>query len=319
MTRDRSTQLAFAGIVLLGGLNVIAVKFGNVELPPFWAAALRMLIAAVVLFAIVAIRRIPLPRGRALLGSVLYGTLSFGVFMGAMYWGLVTTPAGLAMIILAIVPLLTLFLAVAHGLERFRLASLIGSLVALVGIALIALERLDPAQAMPIAGVAVIAVASLANAETNVLVKLLPRSHPLTNNATAIGVGALILFGVSAAFGEPWTIPQQPQALLSLAYLAVVGSVGLFTLFLLVIERWSASATSYALLPMPIVSVVAAALLLGEPITPMLVVGGALVLGGVYLGAFVSSHRLWLPGWPRALAAHRAATEPPAPAVPNCP
>ena len=76
----------------------------------------------------------------------------------------------------------------------------------------------------------------------------------------------------------------------------VVGSVVVFTLFLFVISRWTASATSYSMLLMPLVAVVVAALRLGEPITPAVVAGGALVLIGVYLGAFAPSLARPLPG-----------------------
>jgi drug/metabolite transporter (DMT)-like permease len=57
-------------------------------------------------------------------------------------------------------------------------------------------------------------------------------------------------------------------------------------LFLFVIERWTASATSYVLLLMPLVTLAAAAVLLGEEVTPLALVGGLLVLLGVYVGTF---------------------------------
>ena len=46
---------------------------------------------------------------------------------------------------------------------------------------------------------------------------------------------------------------------------------------------------------MPLVAVVAAAIVVGEPITPLLIIGGALVLAGVYLGAFNATPRRPLP------------------------
>ena len=57
----------------------------------------------------------------------------FGVaaFLALMYWALQTTPAGFAMVILAVVPLMTLLFAAAHGLEPLRAIGVVGSLVAL--------------------------------------------------------------------------------------------------------------------------------------------------------------------------------------------
>jgi drug/metabolite transporter (DMT)-like permease len=70
----------------------------------------------------------------------------------------------------------------------------------------------------------------------------------------------------------------------SLLYLVLIGSVGLFMLTLYVLARWSASATAYATLAMPLVTVVVAAAVLGESVGPLFVVGAGLVLVGVYVG-----------------------------------
>ncbi|HUF85283.1 MAG TPA: DMT family transporter, partial [Acidimicrobiia bacterium] len=63
-------------------------------------------------------------------------------------------------------------------------------------------------------------------------------------------------------------------------------SVALFALYLFALARWTASAMSYVTLLFPMATVVLAVLLLGEEVTPALLFGGAVVLGGVYVGAF---------------------------------
>jgi drug/metabolite transporter (DMT)-like permease len=311
---DRGTLIAFAAIVLIGGMNAVGIKYSNAELAPFWGAALRFGLAALILGAIVVYRRLPAPRGKALVGSVLYGLLNFGVSYAAAYWGLQTAPAAMAMIVLALVPLLTLFLAVLHGLERFRAKGALGAIVALAGIAIIFGDGLsaDPALLLPIIA---FFIGALAIAETNVIVKLLPRSHPVVNNSLAMAVGAALLLVISLVAGEPMALPSQPVAIAAVAYLVLVGSIALFMLFLYVIERWTASSTSYTLLIMPLVTLVGGAALLGEEIRPIAVVGGALVLLGVYVGAFNPSLRWPLPGLLRRRPA--VATEPAAPTLEN--
>jgi drug/metabolite transporter (DMT)-like permease len=61
----------------------------------------------------------------------------------------------------------------------------------------------------------------------------------------------------------------------------------MFGLFVFTLQRWTASAVSYATLLMPLVTVVLAALLTEERVTPSFVLGGAVILGGVYVGAFL--------------------------------
>jgi drug/metabolite transporter (DMT)-like permease len=309
--------VAFAFVVVFGGLNAIAVKFTLTELAPFWSAALRVLMAAAIFVAWMLVRRLQLPRGRALTGSVLYGLLNFSAFLGLMYWALQTTPAAFAMVILAVVPLLTLLFAAVHRLEKLRLIGVAGALVALGGIGLIASERIGNHTA-DLAGLVAIGLAAAAMAETNVVVKLFPRPHPIVNNAVGTMVGGLVLLALAILAGEPLTVPQQAQTWAALAYVVGPGTVALFVFFLIVIARWSASATSYALLLMPLVASIGAAILLGERITPVFLIGGGLVLAGVYIGAFAPSLSRPLPG----LLPHRQAAlsgGPPEQQVPPCP
>jgi drug/metabolite transporter (DMT)-like permease len=65
------------------------------------------------------------------------------------------------------------------------------------------------------------------------------------------------------------------------------GSVVMFALFVFTLQRWTASAVSYVTLLMPLVTVALAAVLTQERITPSFVLGGAVILAGVYVGAFL--------------------------------
>lgn len=320
-TPGRATLLAFVGIVLLGGVNGTAIRVGNAELDPFWNATLRFGVASIVLFVVAGAWRLTLPRGRALLGSVIYGVLSFGVTFALINWALVSTPAGLAQVILALVPLLTLLLASAQGAERFRPQGAVGSLISLGGVALVFGERLGGA--VPLLSMLAVLLGAVSIAEANVVAKRLPACHPVVNNAIGMGVGALLLLVLTFVTGQRMTLPVRLETVVAVAYLALVGSVVVFTLYLIVIRRWSASATSYALLLMPLVSILAAAIVLNEPVTPLLLIGGVLVLAGVYVGAFAPSMAVPLPGLFRRPTLAPAVTHrtggPPEMSTPSCP
>ena len=260
----------------------------------------------------------PLPRGRELVGSALYGLLAFGVTFSLINWGLVEAPAGLAQVLLALVPLLTLLLAVVQRLERFRLQSLLGSMLAIAGVGLVFADQVG--SSIPILSMGAILLGAVSIAEGNVVAKRLPHGNPVGHNAVGMAAGALVLVVLSIVIGEPRVLPSQLPTILSLGYLVVIGSVVVFTLYLHVITRWTASATSYSLLLMPLVSVIAAAVLLGEPITVSLIGGAGLVIVGVYIGAFAPSLRRPLPGlFTRPGAASAVEDGPPALSTPNCP
>ena len=76
------------------------------------------------------------------------------------------------------------------------------------------------------------------------------------------------------------------QVWLAVTYLILGGSVIMFYLFVFLLKRWAASATSYAILLFPIVATVLAALLAGETVTPLFIVGAVIVMAGVWFGAF---------------------------------
>lgn len=286
---DRATLFAFIGVVVLGGLNGVGVAIVNEEIAPLWGAALRFGSASVLLFAIGAARRIGLPRGSALAGSLAYGVLYFGIGFGLIHWALVDAPPGMTQVVLAVVPLAALLLAVAHRTEPLRWQGLAGALLAVVGVAFVFGERLGTA----LAGVVLLAIlgGALGIAEGTVVAKRLPGSHPVPGNAIAMAVGALLLVVASSVLAEPWTLLESAGAWLWFAYLVIIGSVVVFVLFLHVVSRWSASATSYVWPLLPLVAIPFSAVVTREPVTPRLLVGGMLVLVGVYLGAFAPASR----------------------------
>ena len=291
MTRarpDRTTLAAYAVMTAIAGSNFVAVRFSNEELPPFWGATLRFAIACALFFAVMRWRRATLPRGRALAGVAVYGALGFGAFYALMYWALVSVPAGLASVLVALVPLLTFFFAIAHGLETFRLRGLAGTLIAVAGIAVVFAEQLggavDAAALLACIGAAACA------AESTVLAKLFPRVDPAATNAIGILAGLAILAPLSIIAGEVWAMPQRIDTMLAVGYLVTIGSVGMFALFLYVLRRWTATATSYLLVVSPLVTVAVASLLAGERITFQFALGGALVGLGVYVGALSAAN-----------------------------
>ncbi|MEX2045993.1 MAG: EamA family transporter [Chloroflexota bacterium] len=286
MTRARPepmTLAAFAVMSVIAGSNFVAVRFSNQELPPFWGATLRFAIACALFFGIMWWRHAALPRRRALAGVALYGALGFGAFYALMYWALVTVPAALASVLVALVPLLTFFLAIAHGLERFRLRGLVGALVAAAGVAVVFAEQLGGAAEL-MALLACIA-AAVCVAESGVVAKLFPRVDPAATNAVGMLAGLAILAPLSLVAGETWTPPQRMDTIVAVLYLVTIGSVGLFALFLFVLRRWTATATSYLLVVSPLVTVAVAAVLAGERVSAQFVVGALLVGAGVYVGA----------------------------------
>ena len=277
------TIAAFAMAVTLGSGNFIAVRFSNRQLPPFWGAGLRFGLAALLMVVVALALRLVWPRGRLLAYTVAYGLFGFAAFYALMYWALVRVTAGTATIVMAIVPLMTLLLAVMQGYERLHPRAALGALLALAGIAWMAL---GPGRGdIPVGALVAMVGASVCAAQSLILGKRISANHPATTNAVGMTVGTVVLLAISAALGESWTIPVGAEALWAIAYLVTFGSIGLFALMLLVVRRWTASASSYAFVLFPVVTLALGAWLADEPVTGRAIVGAVLVMLGVWFGA----------------------------------
>lgn len=283
MRPDRVTLAAFVGFVLIAGAVSVAIRLGSFELPPFWAATLRYAMAVAVFAGLAIALRIPFPRGTNLLGALLF-SLTFVVSTALLYVGVSGSSASMGAVAFAVTPLATLALAAVIGLERFTLRGGAGAFIAAAGIVVVVGDQLGAA--VPVPSLLALGGAMLFSAVTAVVIKRVPPGHPITANAVG-GVFVLpILLALSLLAHESWDLPSRPETWLALAFLVVFGTVLLFPLALFIIGRWTASGYAYTNLFKPLAGVALAAIILSEPIRLTFVIGGALVLVGVWIGAF---------------------------------
>jgi drug/metabolite transporter (DMT)-like permease len=285
---DRATLAAFCALVVLVGANFVAIRFSNRELAPFWGAGTRFAVAAILFMAILVARRIALPRGTALAGALLFGVLNIAAFFALSYWGLVRVPAGQGAVVGALLPLVTLFLAVAHGMERLGWRAAAGAVLAIVGVVVVSGQQVRGE--VPLVSLLALLAAVVCGAEATIIAKWFPPTNPAATNAVATTVGAVLLLALSVVSGEPQVLPLQGATWAAIAYLVSIGTVGVFLLFLFVLRRWQASAVAYLFVLAPFVSVALAAALLGEGVTPLSAVGAALVLGGIYVATLAPGY-----------------------------
>jgi drug/metabolite transporter (DMT)-like permease len=201
-----------------------------------------------------------------------------------MYWALLTVPSGMAAVVFAILPLLTLLIASVIGLERLTRRGLLGAGLVIAGLAVAFGEQLRAD--VPLAGLLAVFLAVLGAAISTVVVKRFPRSHPISTNMVAMGIGAALLIGTSLVARESWVLPRLASTWTAVGYLTISAIVA-FVLFVWILSRWDASSVNYSSVLQPLVTVVAASFLVGERVTPIFLAGAALVLAGTYVGALL--------------------------------
>lgn len=304
---NRTGAAALACAVLAGG-NAVCIRVSNRELSALWGAGLRFCLAGAVLLALVQIRKVAWPEGRALVGAVLFGLLNFAGAFALGYYGLVHIEAGVGGAILALVPLATLLFAVAHGQETVRPHAVVGGVLAVIGVA--AISQASLGKAVPLRSVLALLASVACFAEAAVLVRRFPPVHPLAMNAVGMTLAGAVLVAGAVAIGDPIALPRHASTWMALAYLVPIGSIAVFQLYVTVLRRWPASRAVYIDVVIPVVTVVLSAVILDERIGPELAGGGLLILLGVYLGAVRPMTGTRLPSsrvsGPERLAGYRA-------------
>jgi drug/metabolite transporter (DMT)-like permease len=267
---DRNILAFFAGFIILIGGGPVAVRIGYAELAPFWLALARFGFGAAIFWVLALFK---------------YGALGVGISMVLMGWGLVETPASLASILMALVPLMTVLLSAFQRVEPFSGRGLLGSLIAVAGITFAVGGAASTDISLPHVGAIILGTGFLA--QSGVVIKRFPSNPPIMTNAIAMTVGAIILTIASLVTGESWVIPSLPSTWAAFGYLVVFVTVIAFMFYLQVLNNWSASGTSYGFVLIPLVTVIVAAVLANEQITINFLIGSVLVLVGVLVGALL--------------------------------
>ncbi len=284
----RRVLAAFVAFILVGGGAAVAIRITYGEMAPFWSSASRFGVAALAFWVLVAVRRLSLPKGRALVGAVLFGLFTVGLAFALIGWGLTETPASVYQVLMALIPLVTLFLSYFQGVEAITSRGIAGSILAAAGIA-VTVAGID-GSTISLPHIAAILAAAVFVAEGGVVIKKFPPNPPVVTNAIAMTTGALVLAAVSIIRGEAWALPTETDTWVAFAYLVVMVTFVAFLLYMFVLEEWTASGASYGFVLIPLVTVVVAATVAGEKITGGFLTGTALVLAGVYVGALMPTH-----------------------------
>jgi drug/metabolite transporter (DMT)-like permease len=280
--RDR---LLAALVAVLWGGNFLAIDVGLDHFPPLFLAALRFAVIAVPTVLLVPRPQVPL---RWLLGYGLgFGTLQFVFLFVAMDTGM---PTGLASLVLQASAPFTVLLGAALLRERLGARRAAGIGLAVLGLAAIAIARAQSATLLP---VLLTLCGALGWALGNLASRLARPPEPLHFTLWMSLVPPLPLLAMSWAVEGPvagWdalcaaVTPAGLPGLLALAYLAVLATVVGGGIWTVLMRRHPAGVVAPYSLLVPVVGMGLAAAVLGERPSPLELVAGVVIIGGVLLG-----------------------------------
>ena len=285
--RARLVWLLLCGI---WGSTWLFIKVGLNDLPPLSFAAIRFVVASSILWVIVLLRRVPLPRRQSdwlLLAGT--GVLGFTINYGLIFWGEQYISSGLAALLQSTIPAFGLLLAHLHlPAERMTPVKVIGVLFGVAGVGVIFSNQLSFAGPRAFAGCVAIVISAAGAAYSNVLIKARGgKFEPTAIAATQMSFGLIpiLLIGLLVE-GNPTHFRWTGIAIFSLLYLAVVGSVVAFILYYWLVQHMDVTKTMLIALVTPVTAVLVGMIVLDEKMNWRTLAGGALIISGIGLIVF---------------------------------
>ncbi|MDT2004470.1 EamA family transporter [Rhodococcus opacus] len=277
-SRDRLLGLT---VVVLWGLNFLAIRAGLDHFPPFFFAALRFFVIAIPVILFVPRPQVPLK------WLLVYG-LGFGVGQFAfLFWGMhVGMPTGLASLVLQSSAPFTVVLGAVLLRERLRPAQVGGLLMAMAGMALIGWDRAQHAALLP---VALTLLAGLSWAVGNIGNRKAASDQPMRLMLWMCVIPPLPMLVLSFVVEGPaagWDSLTSslhgngPLALGGLAYIVILGTIAGSGLWTALLSRYPAGMVAPFSLLVPIVGIGASWLVLHEEPSVLSLIGGAVVIAG---------------------------------------
>lgn len=290
MTEQR-TRLAviaaFVALCLIWSSTWLAIKLGLRDLPPISFVAIRFIIAVAVLLAI-SIGRVPLlPRDRGDFKILAWtGVLMFAINYALLFWAELYVSSGLSAVLQATIPIFGMVFA--HFVipsEPLRAPRIAGAVLAIGGVAVICSRLLDFGGLLAFWGGVGIVFGAAGAAFSNVLLKARAiRLAPAMIAAWQMifGIVPLVVAGLWLE-GNPLHFHWTPRALFCLFYLAIPGSALAFLLLYWLLPRMSVTNLQTISFITPPGAVLFGWLLGGESFSLWSLLGGALILAGVWM------------------------------------
>lgn len=263
-------------VPLLWGYQFVAIKVGVAEFPPLFFLALRFLAIALVLVPFV--KRPMREQLRPIAGiSIFLGGLNFGLF----YVGLGLGSGSMSAVAYQLATPFTVLLAWPLLSERPSLTTCAGVLLAFVGVVVLAAEPGLSTNWLPLL---LVVGAALAFAVSNVLTKRYGPFDPLMlmGWSSLFTVPQVMLMSLLLEYGQMASLATADgRGWLALAYTIFIGGIVGFGLWFWLIGRCSMGRIAPFGLLLPVFALMSSVLILGERMTPKLIVGGLLAITGV--------------------------------------
>lgn len=283
---DGRAMVIVVSLCFLWGLNQVSIRVANQGVSPIFQAAIRSIVASALVVLWARLRGLPLVhRDRTLLHGLAIGLL-FGTEFAFVYLGLNYTTASHAVIFLYTAPL---FVALgAHWLlpaEPITGRKLLGVALAFAGVVATLWDSLEYPTRLQLLGDLLSMTGGLLWAATSLYLKRVVRTSMTPSQMLfyQLGFSAVQLSLMSLLFEPRFVSNLTPLVLACMAYQGIIVAFASYLVWFWLIQLYPVSNISGFTFFTPIFGILLGGLLLQEPLTVKLLIGGALVTGGMVL------------------------------------
>jgi len=266
---------------VLWGSTYLGIRVAVESIPPLLMAGARFMIAGLILFPLAV--RGGRPTKAQWLSCAVTGTLLLGA-NGALSFAERTVPTGLASLLIGTVPLWLLGIDAVLNRTRLGWMPVTGLLIGLAGVGLLSGSMRG---SVSMDGVVICLCAAMAWAFGTIFSRRLPMpGNPALGSAMQMLTAGVVLLCAGGIGGESLHLSAVTgRSWLALGYLIVFGSLIGFSSYVTAVRLLPTSTVATYAYVNPVIAVLLGTTLLGERLSPVMFLGGALVVGAVVLVA----------------------------------
>lgn len=299
MSVSRKTILilsAFFAIYVIWGSTYLLNKIAVTELPPFFLASIRFLVASIFIFIIAKVLGINLKITAAQLKNTIIAGFLFLTFgNGVVVWALQYVDSGFTALEISAQPLVVLLLMRILQGKKISFMSYIGVALGFTGIFLLVSQKEIINQEGQVLGMLTIFACMVSWAYASIFVGKadLPKNH-FVNTGYQMLMGGILLAVVSLCLNETWSLPSawDKNVQWSMLGLILFGSIIAFTSFNYLLKEVSPEKVATSTYVNPIIALVLGWWILDEHITLQSIIAAVILLTGVY---FINTKRRFKP------------------------
>jgi drug/metabolite transporter (DMT)-like permease len=278
--------LALIAVCIIWGTTYLALRIAVLHFPPFLFTAIRQTTAGFLLIGfMLAIAKTEWPSKEQIMRQAIGGLFLISLGNGLVAWAEMHIPSGIAAIICSLMPVLVILINVSvNREERPNVPIMLGVALGLSGIIMIFGEHINDFSSQYVLGIIMTFVAIISWAAGSIWIKKHnSKSNPFLNAGLQMFFGGLFVLPLSFAFDDLTSVTWSAEAVYSLLYLIVFGSIIAYTCYSYALRNLPMTIVSLYAYVNPLVAVVLGWIVLNEKLNMQIGIAILITIAGIYI------------------------------------